>query len=146
MDLKLLGYGLLALLLVGLGGYGAGRYMTPAKIQVKTEIITKEVEVTKKDVKIIEHEIKRPDGTIDKTTTTEDKTVVSDSRDSKSKASEVVVGVKPQWKVQALTTFKPTSFSYLYGISVERRILGPVFVGVHANTDKNVGISLSFEF
>lgn len=135
-----------AMLLLALG-YGIGRHVQPARVEIKREVQLKEVEVIKKDVVIVEKEIVRPDGTIEKERTEIDKSKYESEKNFSEKESTLIVGSKPQWKVQASTNFKNNNVAGpLYGLGVERRIIGPIFVGGFVNADKQVGLSLSWEF
>jgi hypothetical protein len=101
------------------------RYMKPDQVE---KIINRERVVTKIE--------ERPDGS--KTTI-----IVSD----KDKRSEVTKPTKKDWHVGALSstdflTGKPTSF----GISVDRRILGDLYLGVQAQTGSPVMLRLSYSF
>lgn len=127
-------------------GYAFGRYAQPARVEIKREVEVKEKEVIKHDTVTVEKEIKHPDGTIEKETRTEDKTVESKKSDTKEKESKVVVSEKPQWKAGALAGYDLNQLKPVYGGEVERRILGPIFVGVWANTQSTVGAKLSIEF
>ena len=87
---KLLRNGLI-LAVIGLVGYGIGRYAQPGKVEVKETI----KEVIKKDVVTVVKEIVRPDGTKEtETTTTDRSTETSDS----SKNSKITAQ-RPAWKV-----------------------------------------------
>jgi len=136
-------FAIVALLMTGLG-YAFGRYMQPAEIQIKREEVVKEVEVVKRDVVTVEKIIKRPDGTVETEKRTEDKSTETVNKDTKSKEASVVVNLKPQWKAQGLVGLSKDG--EVYGAGIERRIIGPVFMGAWGNTAKQVGISLSVEF
>lgn len=143
MDKKVIA---IAILVVGAAGYLGGRYLQPAKVEVKVEERVKEVEVVKHDVRTVIREIERPDGTKEKETIIEDKTEEERNRESEKETSKIVTNNKPQWKVGGQLTPKQGIAGPLYGLSVERRVLGPVFAGAFANTDKVVGLSVSVEF
>lgn len=134
MNLK---YVAIAVLLVGGLGYAFGRYLQPPEIKQ----VTKEVEVIKKDVHTVIKEIERPDGTKERVTIIEDKS----SESSKKTSQTEISNVKPQWKAQGLVGISARDPMF-YGADVERRILGPVFVGLWANTNKEIGASFSIEF
>lgn len=119
-------------------GYGVGRYLQPARIEIKKE----QVEVVKKDIKIVEKLITRPDGTTEKETITEDKT----KTEKETLESSLTINKKPDWKVSGLSGLDLSSKSQFYGVQVDRRIIGPVFVGVTATTNKTIGLSVGMEF
>jgi len=126
--------------------YGVGRYLQPVKEVIKTETVIKTVTVNHVDTVTVVKEITKPDGTKEKTTTTTDKSKIDTNTDSDTKTSIVITNQKPQWKVSALLTTKQGSFGPVYGAMVERRILGPIFAGAFANTDKAVGLTVGLEF
>lgn len=130
----------------GLACYAFGRYAQPAKIQIKTETVVKEVQVEKRNVVTETREIKHTDGTIETETKTTDLTKVSTKESSDSKTSETVTYNKPQWKVQALLAPQTGPVGPLYGLDVEKRLLGPISVGAWGNTDRKFGASVSIEF
>ena len=119
-------------------GYGVGRYLQPARIEIKKE----QVEVVKKDIKIVERVVTRPDGTTEKETITEDKT----KTEKETLESSLTVNKKPDWKVSGLSGLDLSNKSQFYGVQVDRRIIGPVFVGVTATTNKTIGLSVGMEF
>lgn len=127
-------------------GYGVGRYIQPAKVQIKREEVIREVEVVKRDVRIVEREIKRPDGTVERERIEEDRSTETVKKDTDKKDSTLIVNAKPQWKLQGFVGTDGNLASPIYGVGVERRILGPFFLGGYANTKKEFGLSVSFEF
>lgn len=146
----------LVLLLVA---YAFGRYTTPERVVTKVEthevIKWKERIVKEKqnDKDIVIVEIKLPDGTIRKETHIIDKGRVvidkskegSDTKDSST--TTVTTYNKPQWKAAGLLGIADYSLdNRVYGLEVERRILGPIFLGVWGMTSKEVGLSVGLEF
>jgi len=136
-----------AVALAGLG-YSFGRYVQPAQVQIKTQVQIKEVEVARKNVVTVTHEEKKPDGTMIIDTRIEDKSTETTKTDTKEKTTETITNLKPQWKVQGLAgiSLDKSFVGEVYGVGVERRIIGPIFVGVYGKTSKEVGLSLSVEF
>lgn len=126
-------------------GYGTGRYLQPAKIQIKKEEVIKEVEVIKKDIRIVEREITRPDGTKEKERITEDKSQESTKKEKDTKESTLIANKKPDWRVNGLAALN-NDRNIVYGLHVERRILGPISVGAFGLTDTTVGLSVGIEF
>ncbi len=110
--------------------FAFGRYLSPSKIE------TKEVQVVKKDVEYITREIAKKDGTVIK------EQIKKDSITKKDEKQVKVDNKKPNYKVGVT--------QYLNGktaVNGEVRVLGPVFLGVTANTNgENLGVSLSMEF
>lgn len=139
MNMRL--YVLLGLLLVVIG-YSLGRYTTPEKVVTKTVIDTKTVTVVQHDIQTVE--VDKPDGT--KTITVVDKSVDTTKQQIDESQIKVVENSKPQWKVSAQLAPKAVAYEYFYGAQVERRVLGPVFVGAFGNIDHTLGVSLGLEF
>lgn len=150
--------GLAGLLLILLG-YAFGRYLQPATVVTKVEQheVIKYVEKStkeknnNKDIVIVE--TRYPDGTVKKETHIVDKgTIVIDkskeSSDTKDSKSETIVSnTKPQWKASGLLGVADYSLSNrVYGLEVERRILGPIFLGAWGMNNKQLGVSLGLEF
>lgn len=114
------------------------RYYFP---QVSTKVEVQEKEVIKKDIKTIIKEIVRPDGT--KETVTE---VVDHSKESKESKTSITTFKPKDWVIAATAETKDLRQQFAYGIHIQRRILGPVFVGITANTEKQFGASVGLEF
>lgn len=141
---------LLAVVLIAGAGYGIGRYLQPAEVKVKTEtkVVTVEVEKERTKYRTVVKYIKRPDGTEErieeKEEVTEKESNTTVQKDKKK--DKQVVAAKPQWRAQVgaeLVSFQPTN----YRIGIERRVLGPVFVGAWSETNfHSYGISVSMEF
>lgn len=154
----------IATLLVGVG---VGRYSLPAKIvtEVETKIAEKEVikwkekRVTEKqnDKSVVIIETRLPDGTVriekhilDKGTVKIDSNKAGESsKDSTTdtKSSTTVEYSKRAWHLAALVSPSLTGPvpSLSYGLLVERRILGPFYLGAFGLTNKTVGFSLGME-
>lgn len=124
---------------LGLGIYIGKSYFS------KTQTVEVEKEVQKSDVVTVVHEIVKPDGSKETTSTTTDKSVTN--KDAKSSIVSVAPP-PPNWHVSASYAVEPLSGSYqpIYGLQVERRILGPFSVGVRAQSDKQIGVVVSYEF
>lgn len=126
------------MLLSAVGGY----YLSP----VKTVEVEKEVERERVKILTVVKEHKNPDGSADSTTTiTEDRT-----RKTETDKTKVTTPERPKdWFV----TIQTSSFSHLetVGGSVNRRILGPLFLGVNGtynfdNNNHQVLFDLGYEF
>ncbi len=118
-------------------GFGIGKYVGGGNIQQET---TKEKEVAIEDTIIVKEE-KRPDGTVVKEVTTTKK------KETTTKGTSIkIVENKPDWKASALVGYNLDKSAMVYGASVDRRILGNIFVGAWGTTDKQVGLSVGMEF
>lgn len=128
-----LGLAGLVLLLIG---FAFGKYNTKPEIKE----VVKEVEVEKKSVETIIKEIIKKNGTKETVTTIKDNSVTS----TKKEVSKEANPSKPQWKAQAL--YGLVDKKTVYGLGIERRILGPISAGAFGLTNSTYGISLSLEF
>lgn len=145
-----------AFLITGALGFGFGKYSAPTKVveveKIKTVTVEKVVEkkAEKKNVKTVV--VQAPDGTttttttdtstVDTNTNTDTNTVATDEKKKTTTYS------RPNWRLAALGGFDPNGNigKPIYGGSIERRILGPIFVGAFGMSNKSFGVSLSFEF
>lgn len=156
-----------ALIVSFLLGAAVGRYSLPAKI-VTTEktvyqdrVVIKEVEakhVDKKDNKItIRIETIKPDGTrtIETKIIDKDETIVVDhsSKDSSHDTSVVtqidktVTYNTQSWIISAGLDSNAASFpSYGFGGSIQKRILGPIYIGAFGYSDKSFGTNIGIAF
>lgn len=114
------------------------RYYFP-KLQMQTVEVEKEV--VKNNVVTVIKTVKEKDGTEETTTTIVDKTEKKQT-DSKT----VTVAAKNDWVISASVGTKFDDLKPIYGAQVQRRILGPFYLGAMANTDKTIGLSIGFEF
>lgn len=128
--------------------YAGGRYLQPAKIEtvIQEKIVTKEV--IKKDVVTEIREIVKPDGTKETVTIIKDKTEIAKDTQKDLKVDKIIVNSKPNFKLAGLTGIdaNPNGNTIIYGISVEKRIFGPVSAGIWGLTNKTGGLSVSVEF
>lgn len=144
-------YQILLIVVVLAGGFGLGKYTQPTKVVTKTETVVKTVTVDHTNVVTVTKEVDKPDGTKEINTTTTDKSEVSTNTQSDEKTDKTVTNSKAQWRVDGLYGTQLGSTTGLangpvYGVGVERRILGPVWAGVQGNSDKRVALTVGFEF
>lgn len=132
---------LLIALGVGLLIGAAGMYVLN-KPETKTVQVEVEKEVVKKDVVTIVKEIVRPDGTKETTTTSTDKS--TEKRDSTS--SLVQTTAKKDWLLGVTASVLPDDLKPVYGILAQRRVLGPAFLGLGLNTNKQAILNVAIEF
>jgi len=124
--------GLLLVVLLAVTHYGSYWYGSQKPAEVK--IVEKEV--IKKDVITQIVEVVRPDGT------KETKTIIIDKSTEKSSKNTEITQRPKDWLVGAY--YKVNSPAY--GISANRRVLGPIFVNVSADTGRNLTVGLGMEF
>lgn len=139
--------GVLLLLL----GYGTGRYLQPANVVIKKEEVIKEVETTHKDVVTHEHTVKNKDGSEVTDRTTEDKSTEVSNKQITEKESTTITNKKPDWFITAGAEANSISniANPTYQLGVNRRILGPIFLGGNAalgGGEHRVGIQIGIEF
>lgn len=159
-----------------IGGWFLCEFMVEPQVVVEEKVEWKERIVTNTEIKevvkyvkvtstVTEREITttKPDGTTvvekEKTRTNEN-TQVDSSRNTNSttdtkveaKVDTKTVRIQRDWRVGGTVGVDfsnpfPSSFGDLvYGASVERRIIGPIYLGVWGNTGKQGGISVGVEF
>lgn len=105
----------------------------------KTVTKIEEKEVVRKDVKTIIKEVVKKDGT--KETTTEILDRSTEKREFMLEQFKI-----SDWIVSASYGMKEFKGEPIYGLQVQRRILGPLFLGLTGSTDKVYGISVGMEF
>lgn len=143
-------------------GYAIGRYAAPTKTETKIEyqVVEKEKIVEKVVYKEIDKtqrhiiEIEYPDGKktreiweiYESTVMVDSQRTVDLEKKVKELESQVVTNEKAQWKASALAGYDLNDKDFVYGGEVDRRIIGPVFVGGWGNTKQQFGISVGLEF
>lgn len=103
-------------------------------VETKTQVITKDHTVT------VIKEVTKPDGTITKDTTITD--------DNTQKAIQKIIdtrGADPQWLVAAGASMN-TDLKKIYSLSVDRKIIGPISIGVIGSTASELGLRLGVSF
>lgn len=135
----------IALVLCVLSYFG-GKYTNPPSATNKESEIVKEKKKTETTRTTDKKETTLPDGTkiVETVTRTERKT---DSEKNKETSKETVVKSRPEWR---------TNLTYLTRIDkleektfvadVQKRILGEIYLGVSASTQKQIGLSISIGF
>jgi Na+-translocating ferredoxin:NAD+ oxidoreductase RnfG subunit len=130
---------LILLVLVAAASAGITRYYFPQVEFRNTETVK---EVIRNDIRTIVKEVVRPDGTKEIITETTDKSVKKESS-----TSETLLMAKKQWMFGVGAAAKLSDRDVIvYDLHVQRRILGPFFLGARAATDKSVGVSIGMEF
>lgn len=129
-------------LVIGLTiGAFASYFLVPTKIETKTVEIEKTI--VQKDVQTITKIVERPDGT----KTTE----IASSDKSKEKSSDIKTATikvaTNSWHLSAsYSLYQPETVKPIIGLQIEKRIAGPIFLGVRADTNKVVSLILGLEF
>lgn len=125
-------------LLVGLGLGTTVTKMYFPKIQE----VNIEKEVIRTDIKVVTRIIERADGTKETVIETVDKTV---KKEDKKTTIDKTLPIKMN-KVSVIAKYDFSEKKENYGLLVERRLIGPVFVGAYGDTKRNVGLALGVEF
>lgn len=129
-------YVIIAILSVFIG-LGLGSYLFP---RVQKEVVEVEKEVIKKDVRTIIKEVIKKDGTKEVETV-----IIDNTKETKqSKSTETVL--KPDWHANVGVSHSFKEKDMVYSLTVERRIVGDLFVGATVNSEKTVGVTLGLEF
>jgi hypothetical protein len=116
----------------------AGRFTAPKNVQ------TRETENQRREQNVREDkkETRLPDGTVIIETRKEKETVTEKQKESKSKTES-----RPSYRVGLV--YEPAIRGFqdvTYQVVLEKRILGELYVGVAARSEKTVGITLSLGF
>lgn len=123
-------------LLTALAGMGIGYWMTPTKVVKKTEYV--ERVVTKRDTKTVI--VREPNGTV--TTVIENKDRINE--DKKGNSVTTIENKKPDWMLSGSYLRALDGRTVIVG-SLQRRIIGQVFVGVTAtNSAAGIGVTILF--
>ena len=110
----------------------------------KTETVEVEREVIKRDVVTVVREVTMPDGTRSVETVTTDRS--KERKDVTNVTTKATAS--PDWHVSVSASAARVSeiSSPVYGVQLERRILGPFSLGARVQTDKQIGVVVSYEF
>jgi hypothetical protein len=119
--------------IVGLliGGY-AGRTLFP-------KVETKEIEKIQKDIVTIVKEIVKADGTKEVVTTITD-------HSKENKVTTTVPQKVDNWHLSVSDSKASLNSPDVYGIQIERKLMGPVSLGLRVQTDKVIGITMGVSF
>lgn len=125
-------------LVVAIGSAGITRYYFP-KVQSQTVETTKEVVRT--DVHTVVRFVERPDGS--KETVTE---IVDHSTKHETSTNSQTTFARKDWFLGVGASTELKQLEPIYNVQVNRRILGPFYVGAQATTHGEVGLNLGMEF
>jgi len=137
-------YAGVACMIVAIMSAGITRYYFP---QVTTQTKTVEVQksVIQDNIKTIVQTIKLPNGEVDTTSTTIDNTVHTET-DTKT-SQQIQLAPQKNWFVGAGAIVTGVNFANpSYGVYVNRRIMGPFYLGASATTKGEFGVSVGMEF
>lgn len=117
---------------------GLTRFYWPA-IETQTVEVTKEVVRT--DIRTVTRLIERPDGTKESVTETIDRSTKHESNTSSS-----TVYARKDWFLGIGASTELKRLEPVYNVQINRRILGPFYVGAQATTRGSIGLNLGMEF
>jgi hypothetical protein len=149
--------------------YFAGRFSAPVKVEERVKVETKVQTVTEWKERIVyvqdQHRkattttTKEPGGKVVivkvEETETDTKAATDGSgqthatAETKSEASKVTTSDRPGWRAGLAATWDmhaPTARPGAYGLELDRRLFGTLWLGVRADTDRRVGAALSLEW
>ncbi len=132
---------LILALIVTIVSAGLTRYLFP---RIETQTVDVVHEVIKKDIRTITKIVEKPDGTKETTIDETDK-----STDKKTEKHTETTYQNKDWQVAGTAETDYTQLQEVkldYGVHIQRRILGPFYLGALINTNKQVGVSLGLEF
>jgi hypothetical protein len=140
--------GLIALALLSLS-FAAGRYSVNETTEhTAIKIDESRSTNTDKDIKRVEVIVKEPNGRETRTITEEDKSKVSERVDSSTNIETVIeTGKRSTINVSALVGMNwENRHPAIYGISVNKEILGPITIGAWGLNNGTVGLSIGVNF
>ncbi len=114
------------------------RYLWPS---IQTQIKIEEKEVVRNDVRTIIKERTKSDGTKETETEIIDRTIKE-----KDKHYTAITTKKKDWFIAGGASINPNDVRPVYNLQVNRRIIGPFYLGASVNTRKDVGLQIGAEF
>jgi hypothetical protein len=114
-------------------GLAAGSQLFP-KVKEKTV----EVEKIVKDIQTVTRIITKPDGTKEELIT-----IVDRSKESKTNTKVIAA---TNWHISIKGSRTISDPTLVYGLQVERRIIGDLYLGASINTDKQIGATIGVSF
>lgn len=108
----------------------------PQKLKIEEKL----VEVVKERVRVDTRIIERPDGTTE--------TIISERRDTDTRLeSEKTTDGLPDWSVGLSASISEEyRGDRVYGLRIEKKLLGSLSGGIYARTDKEYGVGLTYSF
>ena len=128
-------------LVIFVAGFSAGKFSGPKEKEEQTQADTKTN--VSKDISTSTITETRPDGTKIITVKQDTKTNIDTKTDIKE--TEKITN-QPDWKVALGMGYNFNAKQEVYMLSVDKRILGGISVGVFALTDKTLGVNVQIEF
>jgi hypothetical protein len=128
------------------GSFCAGRYFAPIKIHEVITEVEKKHEVTDTDKHETIVEITQPDGSKKKTTE-----IITETKKNVNLTLDKIDDITKEYKrnttsISVLIGGQIPLSPPIYGIQVQKQLLGPIIFGVWGMTDKTAGISVGLTF
>jgi hypothetical protein len=130
--------GAVVIVSIFIGGYQVG-----ISTKSTTNIVETEKEVKRNDITTVVKEVKKADGTIEIITTTVDKT--KETVDKRI-ATAISTARENLYHVAIASDHAIKGTQGLYSLTIERTLISSFTLGIKADTDKNVGVVLGFNF
>lgn len=138
MDRRQIKVTILVVVVAAAAAGGVTRYYFP-KVEFKNVEIVKEV--VKNDIRTVIKEVVRQDGAKEVVTEIVDRTIRTEAR-----STETIIAAKNQWMFDIGARRHLDQPDLIYELHVQRRILGPFFLGARASTDRTMGLTIGMEF
>jgi hypothetical protein len=158
-------------LLALVAAFIGGRFSAPVRVEEKVRVETKTVTVTEWKDRVVEKRIagpvrvrtitiERPGGervverVVERGPVTVERSGESEGQSSSTASSvgvseRVVESARPGWRLSAVAGWDAEALSLrpeLYGVEVSRRVVGTVWLGAWARTDRTGGLVLAMDF
>ncbi len=140
----------ISLVLLALG-WGAGYFTKPTEVKIKTVEVVK-VQTVKEEAKnkiVYKERVVYKDGTVKEIEKTEDSSHTKDSSTSdKQSSSEQITknDIGFHASVFAMSPISSLGKDMAYGVHLSKRIFSNVSIGIMADTNKRIGLSIGMDF
>lgn len=106
----------------------------------ETKTVEKEVVKNKIITKIVEKY--HMDGSVDRDIVIDDGSVIE-----RDKKTDIIIASKPSdWYIHGSAGIRAHYLERVYSLGVDRRILGPIWLGIYGNTQEEVGLRIGMQF
>lgn len=148
---------IVAVLIIVLVSFAAGRYTVSRSVEkVEEKIVDKKIDIkedTKSNLKTTTVTVKLPTGeerttTVTEVNTEEHKEVAKTETDKTVTKTVEVTGGKTPLTLSGMASIAPFKGDFLpvYGLLVQKQVMGPVSVGLWGSTNGVVGITVGVSF
>jgi hypothetical protein len=127
-------------------GAGSSYYFSPTKVVTKfvTQVQIKDVIHT--NVVTVTKTIKQPNGAVETDTTKTDLSITNDQSQTVAESDKSVTRKESDWKASVQFSSSSTLPEYLYGASIDRKLLGPIYIGAFGNASRVFGAEVGISF